>query len=106
MVRENDAHHHGQRQPDPAYHRAMLGMELPGQYRDEDDVVDPQDDLEGSQGGEGDEVFGIEPGWHGLGLSQNGAKSKFADLSQYGHRIVKGLGKKTSCEKIFSSYFY
>jgi hypothetical protein len=47
-----DAHQHGQRQPEQARAVALFGRELFREDRDEDDVIDPQDDFEDDEGEE------------------------------------------------------
>src|SRR5690606_13340566 len=60
-----------QREPDaqPARLVPLVGGELPGAYRDEDQVVDPEDDLQHGQGEEADDEVGCHWGdssGHGL----------------------------------------
>jgi hypothetical protein len=61
---EADPHQHREREAEAPRARALLLRELPGQDREEDQVVDPEDDLEEGQGQEGDEVLGREQSGH------------------------------------------
>src|SRR5207245_11768680 len=65
---QENARPHGQGEADGAGPSLGVGRQLSGQDRDEDDVVDAEDDLEHREGEEGDAGFGGgEPG-HGANV--------------------------------------
>jgi hypothetical protein len=70
---EQQARQHREAQPQLAGLVALLGRQAADQDRDEDDVVDAQDDFQGGEHREGDPDVRVEKDVHGVGAEATNA---------------------------------
>ena len=68
---QDDAHHHCQHEADDARTALLRLREPTGQDRDEDDVVDSEDDLEGREREQGEGRVEAQEGWDSIHRSSS-----------------------------------